>query len=47
MMIAVMIEQQIREFLNWGFAAALCAVLLAATLGVGAMIGRATRGKGT
>ena len=32
MMIAVLIEQQVRQFLNWGFAAALSAVLLAATL---------------
>ena len=32
MMIAVLIEQQVRETLNWQFAAALSAVLLAATL---------------
>ncbi len=32
MMIAVLIEQQIRELSNWGFAAALSAVLLAAAL---------------
>jgi ABC-type spermidine/putrescine transport system permease subunit I len=31
-MIAVLIETQVRQFLNWGFAAALSAVLLAATL---------------
>jgi ABC-type spermidine/putrescine transport system permease subunit I len=31
-MIAVLIEQQVREFLNWGFAAALSVVLLATTL---------------
>jgi ABC-type spermidine/putrescine transport system permease subunit I len=31
-MIAVLIEMQVRQFLNWGFAAALSAVLLAATL---------------
>ena len=31
-MIAVLIEQQVHTFLNWGFAAALSAVLLAATL---------------
>lgn len=34
MMIAVLIEQQVRETLNWPFAAALSAVLLAATLAV-------------
>ena len=31
-MIAVLIEQQVREFLDWGFAAALAAVLLGTTL---------------
>ncbi len=31
-MIAVLIEKQVREFLDWGFAAALSAVLLATTL---------------
>ena len=31
-MIAVLIESQVRQFLNWSFAAALSAVLLAATL---------------
>jgi ABC-type spermidine/putrescine transport system permease subunit I len=31
-MIAILIEQQVREALNWQFAAALSAVLLAATL---------------
>jgi putative spermidine/putrescine transport system permease protein len=31
-MIAVLIETQVRQFLNWGFAAALSAVLLGATL---------------
>ena len=31
-MIAVLIEQQVREALNWPFAAALSAVLLACTL---------------
>lgn len=31
-MIAVLIEMQVRQFLNWGFAAALSAVLLVATL---------------
>ena len=30
--IAVLIETQVRQFLNWGFAAALSAVLLGATL---------------
>jgi putative spermidine/putrescine transport system permease protein len=30
--IAVLIEMQVRQFLNWGFAAALSAVLLGATL---------------
>ena len=32
MMLAVLIEQQVHETLNWAFAAALSAVLLAATL---------------
>jgi len=32
MMVAVLIEQQVRTFLNWGFAAALSVVLLTATL---------------
>ena len=31
-MVAVLIETQVRQFLNWGFAAALSAVLLGATL---------------
>ncbi len=31
-MVAVLIEQQVREFLDWGFAAALSVVLLAAAL---------------
>jgi ABC-type spermidine/putrescine transport system permease subunit I len=30
-MIAILIEEQVRQFLNWGFAAALAAVLLVAT----------------
>jgi ABC-type spermidine/putrescine transport system permease subunit I len=30
--VAVLIEMQVRQFLNWGFAAALSAVLLGATL---------------
>ena len=34
MMVAVMIEQEVRQTLNWPFAAALSAVLLAVTLGV-------------
>ena len=34
MMIAVLIEQQVREFLDWGFAAALSIVLLAVALAV-------------
>ena len=34
MMVAVMIEQEVRQTLNWPFAAALSAVLLALTLGV-------------
>src|SRR3954469_1750694 len=34
MMVAVLIEQEIRQTLNWPFAAALSAVLLVATLGV-------------
>jgi ABC-type spermidine/putrescine transport system permease subunit I len=43
MMIAVLIEQQVRELLNWGFAAALSAVLLVSTLAVGTAVKRATR----
>jgi ABC-type spermidine/putrescine transport system permease subunit I len=39
-MIAVLIEQQVRETLNWPFAAALSAVLLAATLLVYALAQR-------
>ena len=31
-LIAVLIEKQVREFLDWGFAAALSMVLLAAAL---------------
>ena len=34
MMLAVLIEQQVHQTLNWPFAAALSAVLLALTLGV-------------
>jgi len=43
-MISNLIEQQVREFLDWPFAAALSAVLLAATLAIYALIGRLTRG---
>ena len=39
-MIAMLIEQQVREFLDWPFAAALSTVLLAATLLVYAALGR-------
>jgi ABC-type spermidine/putrescine transport system permease subunit I len=42
-MIAVLIEQQVREALNWPFAAALSAVLLAATLVVYGLVQRAMR----
>jgi ABC-type spermidine/putrescine transport system permease subunit I len=37
MMVAVLIEQEIRQTLNWPFAAALSAVLLILTLGVYAL----------
>jgi len=43
MMIAVLIEQQVRETLNWPFAAALSAVLLASTLAVYALAQRFMR----
>jgi ABC-type spermidine/putrescine transport system permease subunit I len=43
-MIAMLIEQQVRELLDWPFAAALSAVLLAVTLLVYAAIGRLTKG---
>lgn len=43
MMIAVLIEQQVRETLNWQFAAALSAVLLAFTLSVYALAQRTMR----
>ncbi|WP_426954918.1 ABC transporter permease [Muricoccus radiodurans] len=43
-MIANLIEQQVRELLDWPFAAALSAVLLLVTLAVYALIGRLTRG---
>ena len=42
-MIAVLIEQQVREFLNWGFAAALSVVLLVATLVVYGLVQRLLR----
>jgi ABC-type spermidine/putrescine transport system permease subunit I len=44
-MIAMLIEQQVREFLDWPFAAALSAVLLATTLLAYAAIGRLTRSR--
>lgn len=44
-MIAVLIETQVRQFLNWGFAAALSAVLLAATLLVYLALRRLFRGE--
>ena len=43
MMIAVLIEQQVREALNWPFAAALSAVLLVFTFAVYALAQRFTR----
>ena len=43
-MIAMLIEQQVRELLDWSFAAALSTVLLATTLAVYALIGRLTWG---
>ena len=42
-MVAVLIEQQVRTFLNWGFAAALSAVLLTATLLVYLVLRRTLR----
>jgi ABC-type spermidine/putrescine transport system permease subunit I len=47
MMIAVLIEQQVRETLNWPFAAALSAVLLAFTFAVYAVAQRFTRSEAT
>ena len=44
-MIAVLIEQQVREALNWPFAAALSAVLLVATFAVYALAQRFTRSR--
>jgi len=46
-MIAVLIEQQVRETLNWPFAAALSAVLLAFTFAVYAVAQRFTRSEAT
>ena len=43
MMIAVLIEKQVREFLNWGFAAALSTVLLAVVLAVYVGLNRLAR----
>lgn len=43
-MMAVLIEQQVRMFLNWGFAGALSAVLLGATLLVYIVLRRLLRG---
>lgn len=43
-MIAMLIEQQVREFLDWPFAAALATVLLVATLAIYAALGRLTGG---
>ncbi len=43
MMISMLIEQQVRELLDWPFAAALSAVLLAVTLAVYAVINRLFR----
>jgi len=43
MMVAVLIEQEIRQTLNWPFAAALSAVLLALTLGVYTLVQSSTR----
>jgi len=42
-MIAVLIEQQVREFLNWGFASALAMVLLAAALLIYVLLQRLLR----
>ena len=46
MMIAVLIEQQVRETLNWPFAAALSFVLLAFTFAIYALAQRFTRAEG-
>lgn len=44
MMISVLIEQQVRELLNWPFASALSAVLLVATLAIYVLVQRLNRG---
>jgi ABC-type spermidine/putrescine transport system permease subunit I len=46
-MIAVLIEQEVRQTLNWPFAAALSAVLLAGTLAVYALAQRVTQSEGS
>jgi ABC-type spermidine/putrescine transport system permease subunit I len=43
-MIAVLIEQQVRDVLNWSFASALAVVLLVATIAIYGLAQRATRG---
>ena len=43
-MIAVLIEQQVRQFLEWGFASALSIVLLTAALLVYLVLSRLGRG---
>lgn len=43
-MISMLIEQQVREFLNWPFAAALATVLLTVTLAIYAVLARMTGG---
>jgi len=43
-MIAVLIEQQVREVLNWSFASALATVLLVGTIAIYGLAQRATRG---
>ena len=43
-MIAVLIEQQVRDVLNWSFASALATVLLVATIAIYGLAQRATRG---
>lgn len=44
-MIAVLIEQQVREFLNWSFAGALCVILLAITLVIYWITNRVLKGE--
>ena len=43
MMIAVLIQQQVSEVLNWSFASALATVLLVATIAIYALAQRAAR----